>query len=277
MRGRRAQPEWRRAMVTGASSGIGRAFAVALAAAGTDLVVVARRADRLEALAAKVRGEAAVDGGDGTGGARRPDIEVLVADLTDDADLRRVEARLADADRPVDLLVNNAGFGTSGPFADSSPEVEDREILLNVLAPVRLCRAVLPGMLERGRGGIVNMSSVAGLQPLPHWATYGATKAYLTSFSEALHTEVRGGGVTVLALMPGFTRTEFHVSSSPPGMGVPGPMWMTAEAVVESGLWALRRRRAGHVVGARNQVVAAMSRVTPWAVSRRVVNLARPR
>lgn len=252
--------KWRRALVTGASSGIGRAFAVALAAGGTDLVVVARRADRLDQLADELRAAHGVE------------VEVVVADLGDGRALRMVEERLGDGERPVDLLVNSAGFGTSGPFADLPIDREEEEIRLNVLAPVRLCAAVLPGMLGRGRGGILNLSSVAGLQPLPHWATYAATKAYLTSFSEALHQEVRGRGVTVVALMPGFTRTEFQ-SVSGTDVGIPGPMWMSAEDVAASGLRALHRRRAGHVVGARYQVVAAVSRLTPWALSRRVVAL----
>lgn len=255
-------PEWRRALVTGASSGIGRAFALALAAAGSDLVLVARRADRLETLAGELRST--------VGG----DVEVVVADLTDDDALRVVEARVADDQRPVDLLVNNAGFGTSGWFAELPVEVEVEEIRLNVVAPVRLSRAVLPAMLARGRGGIVNVSSIAGLQPLPHWATYGATKAYLTSFSEALHEEVRKHGVTVLALMPGFTRTEFQDRAGTPGVGVPGPLWMAPDDVVAAGLRALRRGQAGHVAGLRYQAVAAVSRLTPWAVSRRIVAMA---
>ncbi|MDQ6798268.1 MAG: SDR family oxidoreductase, partial [Actinomycetota bacterium] len=186
---------WRRALVTGASSGIGRAFAVHLAASGTDVVLVARRRDRLDDLATDLRADHGVD------------IEVLVADLTDEGGLAAVEARLGNGSAPVDLLVNNAGFATSGRFAELPVEGEVAEIHLNVLAPVRLTRAALPGMVERGRGGVVNVSSIAALQPLPHWATYAASKAYLTSFSEAVHEEVGGHGVVVLALMPGFTHT----------------------------------------------------------------------
>lgn len=253
-------PGWRRALVTGASSGIGSAFATALAREGTDLVLVARRADRLEALAGELRSYGRT-------------VEVQVADLTDERELRTVEARLADAGEPVDLLVNNAGFGTSGPFAELPVDGEEAEIRLNVLAPVRLTHAALGGMLDRGRGGIVNVSSVAGLQPLPYWATYAATKAYLVTFSEGLHQEVRRRGVTVVALMPGFTHTEFQDGAGLPSIAIPGPLWMEADEVAAAGLAALRRRRAGHVVGWPNKVVAAVSRLTPWALSRRIVAL----
>jgi len=250
---------WRRALVTGASSGIGRAFAVQLAASGADLVLVARRRDRLDELANRLRAEHGTE------------VEVLVADLTDDGDLATVERRFGDDGAPVDLLVNNAGFATSGRFATLPIDREVAEIRLNVLAPVRLTRAALPGMVDRGHGGVVNVSSIAALQPLPHWATYAATKAYLTSFSEAVHEEVRGQGVVVLALMPGFTHTEFHGHVGPPPVGIPGPLWMDAEQVVKSGLAALDRRRASRVPGGLNRMVATLSRLTPRALSRRMV------
>jgi len=250
---------WRRALVTGASSGIGRAFAVQLAASGADLVLVARRRDRLDELANRLRAEHGTE------------VEVLVADLTDDGDLATVERRVGDDGAPVDLLVNNAGFATSGRFATLPIDREVAEIRLNVLAPVRLTRAALPGMVDRGHGGVVNVSSIAALQPLPHWATYAATKAYLTSFSEAVHEEVRGQGVVVLALMPGFTHTEFHGHVGPPPVGIPGPLWMDAEQVVKSGLAALDRRRASRVPGGLNRMVATLSRLTPRALSRRMV------
>ena len=255
-------PEWERALVTGASSGIGEAFARALAAAGTDLVLVARRRDRLEELAGDLR--------DSYG----RDVEVLAADLTDEAGLADVERRLGDTDHAIDLLVNNAGFATSGHFAELPVAEEEEQIRLNVLAPVRLTRAALPGMLDRRRGGIVHVSSIAALQPLPHWATYAATKAYLTSFSEALHEEVRGRGVVVLALMPGFTHTEFHDRSGMPGVMIPASLWMRPEQVVASALKALARGRASHVPGFMNRAVATLSRLTPRFASRRVVGRA---
>jgi short-subunit dehydrogenase len=237
---------------------------VALAGGGTDLVLVARRRDRLDDLATELRS------------AHGTDVEVLVADLTDDADLATVEARLADDVAPVDLLVNNAGFATSGRFADLPLDGEVAEIRLNVMAPVRLTHAALPGMVARRHGGVVNVSSIASLQPLPHWATYAATKAYLTSFSEAVHEEVRAHGVVVLALMPGFTHTEFHDHAGVPPVGIPNPLWMGAEQVVRSGLAALDHRRASRVPGVLNRVVATVSRLTPRVLSRRVIGRAGP-
>ena len=261
-RGRDDGPHWPRALVTGASSGIGRAFVLALAARGTDVVLVARRRERLEALAAEV------------GSAHGTEAEVLVADLSDAEQLGSVERRLADADRPVDLLVNCAGFGTHGRFAELAIEREEQEIRVNVLAPVRLTRAALPGMLARRGGGVVNVSSIAAVQPLPNWATYGASKAYLTSFSQAVHEEVRGGGVTVLALMPGFTRTEFQDHSDSGTDALPDAVWRSADRVARAGLKALGRGRATFVPGIGYRAFAALSRHTPWTFARRVVHRA---
>lgn len=253
-------PRWPVALVTGASSGLGEAFARRLAAQGSKVVLVARRRDRLEQVA-----QAAQEAGG--------QAEVLVADLTVPAQLGSVEERLRGRGQPVDLLVNNAGFGTSGPFLELPVDTEEEEIRLNVLALVRLTSAALPGMVERGRGAVLNVSSLAALQPLPYAATYAATKAFVTSFSEAVHEELRGTGVSLLALMPGFVRTEFQARSGADRWMVPGPMWMSSEAVVDSALAALARRRVGHVPGRRYQALAAVSRLTPWAVSRRVVAL----
>ncbi len=184
----------RSALVTGASAGIGAAFAEALAREQYDLVLVARRADRLEELAKRLRD------------ARGVAIEVLAADLTDGAGLARVVARVEEG--PPDLLVNNAGHGSFGNFAELDIDREVGEIQLNVVALVRLTRAALPGMIRRGHGAIINVSSMAGFQPMPFNATYGATKAFVNSFTEALHEELRGTGVRVQALCPGFTRTD---------------------------------------------------------------------
>ncbi|HEX8770716.1 MAG TPA: SDR family oxidoreductase, partial [Acidimicrobiales bacterium] len=175
MPGRSRNVHWPTALVTGASSGIGETMAMQLAASGSDLVLVARRRERLEAVAADLRSQ------------HGSDVEVIPADLSEPRDRGRVEDRLADGQRPIELLVNNAGFGTRGSFASLSIEEEERELQVNVLAPVRLTHAVLPGMMQRRRGGIINVSSIAGLQPIPYWATYSATKAYLTSFSLSVH------------------------------------------------------------------------------------------
>lgn len=233
-----------------------------LAHRGTDLVVVARRRDRLEQLAADLQLE------------HGREVELLEADLTDPAQLARVEARLADEDRPVDLLVNNAGFGTQGLFVDLPIEGEDQEIRLNVVAVVRLTRAALPGMVARGHGAVLNVSSIASLQPLPGWATYSASKSFVTTFSKALGAELHGTGVQVTVLLPGFTHTEFHE-----GMGfsrslIPGPAWMTAEEVVEAGLEGLDRGRVQTIPGIQNKALATASRLSPWAVTRRVLHLA---
>ncbi len=253
---------WRRALVTGASSGIGRAFVVALATGGTDVVVVARRRERLESLAAEVES------------AHGAKAEVLVADLADPEQLRAVERCLVDDARPVDVLVNCAGFGTHGSFAELPVETEEEQVLVNVLAPLRLTRAALPGMIERGGGGIVNVSSIAAIQPLPHWATYGATKAYLTSFSQAVHEEVRHRGVTVLTLMPGFTRSEFQDRSRSGTERLPAFVWMTPDHVARSALDALAHGRATFVPGIGYRAFAAVSRVAPWGLARRVVHRA---
>ncbi len=252
---------WPTALVTGASSGIGRSFAIALARRGCDVVVVARRTDRLEELASEIRAS--------SGRA----VEVMVADLTDAGALRSVEARLADRDRPVDLLVNNAGFGGSGPFTDQPVDHEEAEIRLNVLAPVRLSAAALPGMIERRRGGIVNVSSIAGVQAVPFLATYAATKAYLNSFSQALHEEVRRDGVTVVALLPGMTRTEFHAVAGLDRSMVPGPAWLSSDEVAEAGLRALEKGRALAVPRLGYRFFAGLSRATPLAVNRRIAAL----
>jgi hypothetical protein len=246
------------ALVTGASAGIGQAFAKALAARQHDLVLVARNADKLEQLAAELKG------------AHGAAVEVLAADLTVDDGLARVEARLRDEARPVDLLVNNAGFGTFGPFADLPLPGELEEIALNLVAPVRLSRAVLPSLIDRARGGIINVSSVGGYQPTPLNATYGATKAFLNSFSQALHEEVRRAGVKVMVLCPGFTKTEFQERAGIDSSGVPGLLWQSAETVAEAALKAYDKGKAVCVPGPFNQTAAAFSSAAPAGITRRV-------
>jgi len=252
-----SQRAQKRALVTGASAGIGEAFARALAERHHDLVLVARRRDRLEALAKELAER------------HRVAASVEVADLAEDGDLERLAGALA-AD-PPDLLVNNAGFGTLGRFAELDPERELEEIRLNVVALVRLTRAALPGMLARGRGGIVNVSSLAGESAGPFTATYSATKAYVTSFSESLHEEVRDAGVTVQALLPGFTRTEFQeVAGVDPGI-VPAFAWMSAEQVVAASLAALERRDAVCIPGAGNRLLGGLTSLAPRGFARRVL------
>jgi len=251
------QPGRRRAFVTGASAGIGEAFARALAARGHDLTLVARRHDRLEALAKEL-----AEG-------HRVATAVEVADLADAADLARLAAQVA-AD-PPDLLVNNAGFGTVGRFAELELERELEEIRLNVVALVTLTRAALPGLLARGRGAIVNVSSLAGEGPGPFSATYSATKAFVTRFSESLHEEARGSGVTVQALLPGFTRTEFQDVAGVDKGRVPSLAWMTAEQVVRASLAALERGDAIVIPGAANRALGALTAMAPRGMARRIL------
>lgn len=248
----------RTALVTGASSGIGREFARQLAARDKDLVVVARRRENLEEVGRDLRERHGIE------------VEVLPADLTDQADLSTVEERLADRLRPVDLLVSNAGFGTYGPFQELDPDREDAEIRLNVLAVTRLAHAAVPSMLERGRGAICNVSSVAGFQPVPYNATYAATKAFVTSFSQSLHEELRGSGVQVLALCPGFVRTEFHEVADIDRTMVPAAAWLQAPDVVSTALAALARGEALCVPGLAYKLLAASTHLAPRSLVRRV-------
>jgi short-subunit dehydrogenase len=238
----RSMRSYQRALVTGASSGIGEHIARLLAGRGAGLVLVARRADRLAALAEELRTSHGTT------------VQVLPADLTDAAQLAAVEKRLADRTRPVDLLVNNAGFGTNGTFARMPVQEEEREIQLNVLALVRLTHAVLAGMLDSGFGGILNVSSLAGFMVSPSSATYAACKAFVTSFSESLHTEVKRAGVHVTALCPGFTRTEFTDVARIDARGVPRAMWLSAPQVAAAGLDAVSAGRAYAVPGLQYKV-----------------------
>jgi hypothetical protein len=238
--------------VTGASVGIGEQFARELAARGHDLVVVARDRARLDALAKDL---------DVTHGAA---CEVVAADLTDATQLRMVERHAAG----VDVLVNNAGFGTAGRFHELDVDAEEAEVLLNVVAVVRLTHAAARGMVVRRRGGILNVASIAALQPVPWQATYGATKAFVLSFTEAVHEELRPTGVHVTCLVPGFTRSEFQRRAGIDAAAVPRLMWQEPDVVARAGLDALRRNRAVVVPGAGNRVAAAFTRVTPHALTR---------
>ncbi len=253
-------PRWPVALVTGASSGIGAAFARKLAADGSDLIVVARRRDRLEALAAELASAYGVR------------VETLAADLTDVVELAVVEARLADPERPVDLLVNNAGAGGHGAYAALAVDDVEGMVRLNLLAPVRLTSAALPAMVARGSGGIVNVSSISGEQPIPFVATYSATKAFLTSLSESVHEEVRGQGVAVTAVLPGFTRSEFH-DRADMGRAIPKPFWITSEEVAAAGLAAVARGQAICVPRFSYRVLVALARHAPRGLVRRVAGM----
>jgi short-subunit dehydrogenase len=216
------------ALVTGATAGIGREFCRQLAVRGYDLVLVARDEPRLRELGATLEREHGIAA------------RIHRADLTDDVAVGELVAWI-EAAGELTLLVNNAGFGTRGRLATAPPEEQSRMVRLHVLTPMRLTRAALPGMLARGRGGIINVSSVASFLYGVGTVNYSATKAYLTTFSEGLGAELRGTGVRVQALCPGFTRTEFHQRMGPDARGRPRWLWLTAESVVTASLRQLER------------------------------------
>ncbi|MEJ5945885.1 SDR family oxidoreductase [Pseudokineococcus basanitobsidens] len=248
------------ALVTGGTSGIGAAFAEELAHRGHDLVLVARDAERLARVAQLLRRTGA-------------DVEELRADLADRGDVRRVAERLEDAGRPVDLLVNNAGFGLSSKLL--APDTAEQERALDVM-----CRAVLVlggaagrAMRARGHGAVLNVSSVAGFAAL---GGYSAVKAWVTSYSEGLANELAGTGVTVTALCPGFVRTEFHERASLHMGGMPEAGWVDVDELVRAALADVARGRVLSVPTARYAVATQLARHAPrslvrWA-SRRIVS-----
>jgi short-subunit dehydrogenase len=239
------------ALITGGTSGIGAAFARRLARDGQHLVLVARDADRLKATADDLHGRYGVR------------VDVLVADLTVTDDCAAVERRLADPDRPVDWLVNCAGFSLRRPFMANDIEDEQRMLDVHVRAPMRLTHAVLPGMIARDRGIVINVASVAGFTPR---GTYSAAKAWMINFSEGLAFRLRGTGVHVMALCPGFVHTGVHARMSLDMSRVPGWMWLDADDVVDAALSDARRRRPVSVPSARYKVLAALARHTPHSI-----------
>lgn len=245
-----------RALVTGASAGIGEEFARQLAARGTDLVLVARREERLKELAEELD----------------VDVEVIAADLTEADDLERVAARLGDHARPVDLLVNNAGFGAYGDFADVNLGRTISMVDLNVTALTHLAHVAYDRMKRVGGGGIINVASVVAFQPNPYGAVYGATKAFVLSLSEALHEEAKAHGVRVSALCPGLTRSEFQQVAEVDVSHMPNPAIMEVGPVVEAGLVGFTRNQAVVTPGAVNKAMAA-GRLLPSALTRRVSKL----
>lgn len=245
------------ALVTGASVGIGEAFARRLASRGNDLVLVARGADRLAALGRELEGRHGVS------------VELIGADLTASDGIATVEARLADRARPIELLVNNAGMGTMGKFWELPVDYETAAIALNVIALVRLTHAALGPMVARDRGGVINLSSISAYQPAPLNAVYGATKAFVSSFSNAVREELRGTNVKLMVVAPGFTRTEFQETSFSP-TDVPELAWQSADEVAATALRAYDRGRTVCITGALNVATVAASSVMPAAVTRRV-------
>jgi short-subunit dehydrogenase len=247
------------AVVTGASAGIGAVFARRLAARGYDLLLVARRADRLQQLAAELQRAHGVHAG------------ALAADLASDAGLHAVEQRLASAAN-LELLVNNAGFGTMGRFFRADVHGQDQMHRLHVLATVRLCHAALVNLTARNRGGIINVSSVAAFLQSPGSVSYCATKTWMNVFTDGLYQELRSlnSAVKVQALCPGYTYSEFHDVAGFDRSKVPSAMWLSAESVVEEALRAWDRGVLYCVPGWRYKLIVALLRLLPAAVLRAV-------
>jgi hypothetical protein len=244
------------ALVTGASSGIGESLARVLAARGFDLVLVARRERALSKLSDELTGSHSVK------------CDVLAADLSEPGGVGAVADRIRE--RAFTTVVNNAGHGSVGFFHELPIAEELGEIQLNVSALVALSHAALEVMVPRRSGNLLNVASTASFQPGPKNATYSATKAFVRSFTEALHEEVLSSGVHVTALCPGFTRTGFQSRAGMEATNVPGVMWAEPEAVALAGLSALERNQAVCVPGLMNKVGAASVRIAPRSVARKM-------
>lgn len=245
------------ALITGASSGIGAAFAAALAQRKCDLILVARRLDRLEELARLLAQSEGVK------------VEPLAADLTLDRDLALVEERIAAAPN-LELLVNNAGFGSRGEFYETDLAGQDQMHRLHVLAPMRLTHAALSGMLARGKGGIINVSSVAGFWQAPGNVSYCATKCWMNSFTEGLAMELAGAGsaVKVQALCPGYTRSEFHDTAGLNREHIGKSLWMSAEEVVAESLRGLDEGKLFVIPGWRYKAATFLLKHAPRGILR---------
>jgi short-subunit dehydrogenase len=248
------------ALITGATAGIGLSVARQLAGHGHDLVLVARNAPRLQEVAGELGRQFGVA------------VEVLPADLGDLEQCRRVEGRLTDAgSTPIEWLVNNAGFGVREPFAASDIDAEQAMLDVLVTAPMRLTHAALPGMLGRGRGRIVIVSSMASFLPS---GSYSAAKAWATVFAESLATKYRPQGVHVTALCPGYTHTEFHERAGMDVAAVPELLWLDADAVAEAGLRGCEAGRAVVVPGTVYKGLHGVASVLPRPLVRRIAGRA---
>lgn len=241
-------------LVTGASAGIGEAFARLYARHGHDLVLTARRAERLERLAWELRELHDVD------------VQIVPADLAEPGAVDRIIAAIEARGRDVDVLINNAGYGLPGAYAATT--WSDQQAFLQVLltAVCEMTHKLLPGMLSRSYGRVINVASLAGLIPgMPGATLYGATKAFLVRFSQALHMETLESGVHVTALCPGFTRSEFHDANNTREMAeqIPSWMWLDADTVAELGYRAVEAGQAVRVTGVPNQLIAAICKIVP--------------
>jgi short-subunit dehydrogenase len=236
-----------RTLITGASSGIGEVYARRLAAGGFDLALVARREERLKALADELTAAHGIQA------------DVVAADLSKNEGVAKVTDYI-EAHPDLTLLINNAGFGKRGKFVEADPEGQLDMVRVHIIATVKLTRAALTGMIQQGRGAIINVSSVAAFFPSAGGATYSASKVYLNNFSEALSAELEGTGVKVQALCPGFTYSEFHDTpeySDFDRKEIPGALWMPAEEVVDESLAALSGDKVIVIPGRRYQAMVA--------------------
>ncbi|HEY2644609.1 MAG TPA: SDR family oxidoreductase [Galbitalea sp.] len=242
------------AVVTGGTSGIGAAFARNLAARGYDLVLVARSADRLQSMATELR-------------ATGRTVELISADLSNRDDVDRVAARLEDPNRPIDMLVNNAGFGVHAALTDPDLTEHDRGFEVMVRAVLVLSGAAARGMLPRGKGAIVNVSSTAGFITM---GSYSAMKAWVTSFTEGLAVELRGTGITVTALCPGWVRTEFHDRAGIKKSSIPDVMWLEADPLVRAALRDVDRGKVISIPTLRYRTLIWLARHAPKSAIRSI-------
>lgn len=249
------------ALITGSSSGIGRELARVFAEHGHHLVLIARRGDRLQDLAGELRRKHGVE------------IRCFDSDLTATGTVEQIAAALEKAGIAIDCLVNNAGIGHAGPFSQQSLDTDLQVLELNVRVPVELCRRLLPGMLERGKGRILNVASTGAFQPGPRLALYYASKAFLLSFSEALSRELRDSGVTVTALCPGSTQSEFHVRA---GMSHFRTIFKrklpTSAEVARYGYQALMQGRPVAIHGGLNRILVFSTRFLPRSWVREAIH-----
>lgn len=245
----------RTCLVTGASSGIGAELATQLAKLGHGVTLVARREDRLKALADDLAARS---------GAR---MEVLAVDLTDESARAAIPETLAERGLTVEIVVNNAGLTTMGPVASSDPAAELRMVRTDVEAVVHLCSLLVPGMVERGRGAVLNVASTAAFQPLPGQAGYGGSKAFVLAYTRALAQELHGTGVTATTLCPGPVATGFAevagLSDAEAGQALPKIMWLSAEAVAKAAIAGMDKGRPVVIPGVANRVGAALAHLTP--------------
>lgn len=246
------------ALISGATAGIGLEFARQLADRGHDLVLVARDEPRLAGVAEDLATTYAVS------------VETITADLVQPDQLARVEARLADTSRPIDLLVNNAGYGLKRRFHENTADQEQAMLDVLVTAVLRLTHAALPGMIARGNGGVINVSSIAAFLPR---GSYAAAKAWVNSFSEWAHNEYKPNGVRVMALCPGFTKTEFHQRMSV--KRGESRLWLEPQFLVRTALNDYDKGRAYSVPGAQYKAVRALTRLVPSQALQRYQSMGR--